>query len=65
MAASEILQIRETTVSRKDGRWPRLRLPDMRPGAYAPTMSDNQFLVSILAIGALTLLLVGVALFYS
>jgi len=28
-------------------------------------MSDNQFLVSILAIGALTLLLVGVALFYS
>jgi hypothetical protein len=48
-----------------DGRWLQLRLPEAHPGAYAPTMSDNQFAFSVVAIGALTMLLVGVALFYS
>ncbi len=41
-----------------------MRLPQTVVAAYAPAMSDESFAVSIVAIGALTLALVGIGLLY-
>jgi hypothetical protein len=47
----------------KDGRWPELRLPGIRFGDYALGVNDRQFLFVIFALSALSVVLLGIALF--
>jgi hypothetical protein len=54
---------RKTTVPGKDGRWPELRLPGIRFGGYASGVNDRQFLFVIFALSALSVVLLGIALF--
>jgi len=56
--------IRRTTVPERDGRWPQLRLPESCVVAYAPAVNDRLYFFLILTLSALSVMLLGVALFY-
>jgi hypothetical protein len=47
----------------KDGRWARSQLPRTDVGAYASSVDDRQFFVLIVALSALSVTLLGMALF--
>jgi hypothetical protein len=47
----------------KDGRWPELQLPGIRLGGYGSGVNDRQFLFVIVALSALSVVLLSIALF--
>jgi hypothetical protein len=50
-------------VPEKDGRWARSQLPETGVGTYASSVDDRQFIVLIVALSALSVMLLGLALF--